>query len=386
MSLLVGMDIGGTKAAVRVETLARELVAEVVVPSPDWDAEPVADGVDWIARTLESVLQSLPGGVLGDASSSAGARTASVAALGVGAQGLDNAAIMLEYGAALTARLGIPTVAVNDAALIAPAAGLDQVIGLIAGTGAIGVGWSADGEFLAAGGWGSVIGDDAGAAGIVREATKRALLRHDDGFDDDGLLAALLETFGVTDAERLARAVNDDPSTENWGPHAPVVFEAAHAGSLEAQIVIEGAAQHLARLVRQLVAHGAVGSDVVAAGSVISAQPLLFDRMSDLVTAAHHRLHVRLLDRPPVAGATELAARLVGAPASAPTPAPGQSTDSLALAGALADAEPSPTPGQSTDSPAVASAPADAEPSPAPGQAADSSSESAPTAAPPLTA
>jgi N-acetylglucosamine kinase-like BadF-type ATPase len=381
MSLLVGMDIGGTKAAVRVETLSRVLVTEVVVPSPEWDAEPVADGVEWIAHTLESVLRSLPADVSGDAARSAdvsgdeagsagapsgaagsagvasdasgsadarsgaagsgdaarfagvdasaggGTTAASVAALGVGAQGLDNATIMLEYGAALTARLGIPTVAVNDAALIAPAAGLDQVIGLIAGTGAIGVGWTADGEFLAAGGWGSVIGDDAGAAGIVREAAKRALLRHDDGFDDDGLLAALLVSFGVADAERLARAVNDDPSTENWGPHAPVVFEAARSGSLEAQIVIEGAAQHLARLVRQLVAHGAVGSDVVAAGSVISAQPALFDRMSELVTAAHHRLRVRLLDRPPVAGATELAARLLPAPAAlapaqAPMPAP----------------------------------------------------------------
>ncbi|MFB2597500.1 N-acetylglucosamine kinase [Herbiconiux sp. P17] len=318
MTLLVGMDIGGTKAAVRVETLSRALGAEVVVPSPDWDAEPVAAGVEWIARTLTSVLGSLGSQVDVDVDDGS---PASVAALGVGAQGLDNADIMLEYGAALTARLGIPTVAVNDAALIAPAAGLDQVIGLIAGTGAIGVGWTDDGEFLSAGGWGSVIGDDAGAAGIVREAAKRALLRHDDGFDDDGLLAALLASFGATDAERLARAVNDDPSTENWGPHAPVVFEAARAGSLEAQIVIEGAAQHLARLVRQLVAHGAVGTDVVAAGSVIAAQPLLFERMSALVTAAHARLRVRLLDRPPVVGATELAARLVGAGAPAPAPA-----------------------------------------------------------------
>ncbi|MCS5718847.1 hypothetical protein N1027_11945 [Herbiconiux sp. CPCC 205763] len=356
MSLLVGMDIGGTKAAVRVETLERELVAEVVVPSSDWDAEPVAAGVEWIARALDSVLGSLgavpPGGASGvsgasgaaaasGASGVSGAPTASaasalsIAALGVGAQGLDNTAIMLEYGAALTARLGIPTIAVNDAALIAPAAGLDDVIGLIAGTGAIGVGWSAEGEFLAAGGWGSVIGDDAGAAGIVREAVKRALLRHDDGFADDGLLAALLASFGVTDAERLARAVNDDPSTENWGPHAPVVFAAARSGSLDAQIVIEGAAQHLARLVRQLVAQGAVGTDVVAAGSVIAAQPVLFERMSALVTAAHSRLRVRLLDRPPVAGATELAARLVGAAAGAASP-PEPSAASSAAPSSLA--------------------------------------------------
>lgn len=323
MTLFVGLDIGGTKAAVRVEDGARRLVTETTLPSHDWDAEPVEQGVTWIAAALETLAPALPG---------------AVSALGIGAQGLDNTALMLEYGTALTNRLRIPTVAVNDAALIAPAAGLEHVIGLIAGTGAIGVGWDEDGSFLTAGGWGSVIGDDAGAAGIVREAVKRALARHDDGIDAgvgagtagsdgvgdrdvaggaeataDPLLGILLESFGVADAERLARAVNDDPTTENWGPHAPAVFRAAENGSVEAALVIDGAARHLARLVDQLLAHGAVGSDVIAAGSVVTAQPVLFDRMSALVTARHPGLTVALLDRGPVTGAVELAARLVGA-------------------------------------------------------------------------
>ncbi|WP_066043403.1 N-acetylglucosamine kinase [Herbiconiux solani] len=327
MTLFIGLDIGGTKAAVRAEDGARRLVTETTLPSHDWDAEPVEHGVAWIAAALETLAPALPG---------------PVSALGIGAQGLDNTALMLEFGTALTNRLRVPTVAVNDAALIAPAAGLEHVIGLIAGTGAIGVGWDEDGSFLTAGGWGSVIGDDAGAAGIVREAVKRALARHDDGIDAgidagigaaaaaaaadsggvarpdgtgtaDPLLSILLESFGVADAERLARAVNDDPTTENWGPHAPAVFRAAENGSVEAALVIDGAASHLARLVDQLLAHGAIGSDVIAAGSVVTAQPVLFDRMSALVTARHPGLAVALLDRAPVTGAVELAARLVGA-------------------------------------------------------------------------
>ncbi|MCS5734467.1 N-acetylglucosamine kinase [Herbiconiux daphne] len=302
MSLLVGFDIGGTKAAVRIENADRSVAREFTVPSLDWDAEPIDAGIRWIAGTFGALDESL---------------SSPVSALGIGAQGLDNTALMLAYGAALTTRLGVPTIAVNDAALIAPAAGLDRVIGLIAGTGAIGVGWTDEGDFLTAGGWGSVIGDDAGAAGIVREAVKRALGRHDDGFDDP-LLGVLLESFGVADAERLARAVNDDPTTENWGPHAPAVFDAARNGSIEAGIVVEAAAQHLARLVDQLLAHGAVGPDVVAAGSVVASQPVLFDRMSALVTARHESLRVRLLDRDPVVGAVELAARLVGAGAPLP--------------------------------------------------------------------
>lgn len=95
----------------------------------------------------------------------------------------------------------------------------------------------------------AVLGDEGGAAAIVREATLAALAARDEGLADDGLLAALLEAFGV-DAlgaeggavERLTRLVNDEPTVENWAPRAPAVFAAAEAGSGLAMAVIEAAA------------------------------------------------------------------------------------------------------------------------------------------------
>lgn len=292
--VIVGMDVGGTKTMIVIESLKGGRRVESEVSSAGWDAEPIEAGVRWITKRLGDAL---PEGAV-------------VASLVVGAQGLDAPDISRSFAAEL-ARAGYPALAVNDAALVVPSAGLDHGIGIISGTGSIAVGTADDGSVMFAGGWGWVIGDEGGAAALVREATKAALLAHDRGSADDGLLGALCSAFNVTDAERLARAVNDKPTMQSWGSRAPALFSAADAGSRLAEDVIADAALHLSVLVDQLVARGAVGDDVVAAGSVISRQPRLFDAFRTQVQAQHPGLRVRLSAEPPVTGALELARRTV---------------------------------------------------------------------------
>ena len=292
----VGLDLGGTKAAVLAVAEDGTTVVDAVVAADGWDAEPIDDGVRWVADLL---ARTLPEGAV-------------PRAVGIGAQGLDTPEIAAEFAAAL-GELGIRARCVNDAALLVPAAGLEQGIGLIAGTGAIGVSTDAAGRPLITGGWGWVIGDEAGAAGMVREATRAALLAHDDGEPDDGLLGALLGAFRVPDAERLARAVNDEPTMDNWGPAAPAVFAAADAGSPLALASVDAAADHLARLVDQLVRRGAVGDVVVAAGSVIVNQPRLADAVASRVGERHPGFRLQLLTDPPVVGALAIARRLASA-------------------------------------------------------------------------
>jgi N-acetylglucosamine kinase-like BadF-type ATPase len=216
----------------------------------------------------------------------------------------------------------------------------------VAGTGSIAVGTDRRGETLLAGGWGWVLGDEGGAASIVREATRAALAAHDEGLADDGLLAALLGAFGVgassataaedgvaTEdgvaaedgvtvedgvtaagdgaAERLARIVNDEPTVENWAPRAAAVFAAAEAGSGRAAAVIEAAAAELAALVRRVRARGAVGTTVVAGGSVVTRQPLLARALADRLRLVDAGFELRVLAEEPVAGAVVLARRLL---------------------------------------------------------------------------
>ncbi|WP_223694287.1 BadF/BadG/BcrA/BcrD ATPase family protein [Leifsonia poae] len=291
--VIVGLDAGGTKLGVRVAALDGSLIADVSLPAEDWSASPAGDAARWLIRRLNRVVPE------GDR----------VVAVGVGAQGCDTVEHCGELAHELGA-LGYPASVVNDAALLVPAAGLTTGIGVIAGTGSIAVGGDATGETLFAGGWGWVIGDDGGAPAVVREATIAALAANDDGEPDDGLLRALLLAFGVDSAPALARAVNDTPTPENWGPRAIAVFAAADAGSALAVGVVERAADHLAHLVDQLVRRGAVGETVVTAGSVIANQPRLSAALSERIAAAHPSISIVPLADAPVAGGIELARRL----------------------------------------------------------------------------
>ena len=287
---VVALDIGGSKAHLVVEALDRQRVVDQQIPSFDWDAEPADKGAAWIDAKLRRHVPS--GG--------------SIVSLALGAQGVDSAATAANLTLAL-AKLGYRATVVNDAALIVPAGGFDQGVGIIAGTGAIGVGKDRAGKMLTAGGWGCVIGDEGGAAALVKEATRAALRAHDEGKPDDGLLGALLGAFGVADAERLARKVNDEPTAENWAPRCPAVFAAADAGSTLAAQVIDEGARALAALVDQLVARGAVGTDVVAAGGVIVNQQRLFAAFARALRASHPELKPHKLAVAPVEGALALA-------------------------------------------------------------------------------
>jgi N-acetylglucosamine kinase-like BadF-type ATPase len=292
MRVVVGADVGATKLAVRVEALDGTVRADVALPSAGWEASPVGDAARWL---LERLSRAVPEGD-------------EIAAAGIGAQGCDTQEHCARLAAAVEA-LGVPAAVVNDAALLVPAAGLEAGIGVIAGTGSIAVGADAAGTVLFAGGWGWVIGDEASAPAVVREATRAALAAHDDGLPDDGLLSALLSHFGAADPPALARAVNDEPLPGHWGPAAPAVFRAADGGSALAARVVEEAAAHLALLVTRLVRRGAAGSTVVAAGSVLTHQPRLSGAFRAHLTRAHPSLALHLLEVPPVAGGLVLARR-----------------------------------------------------------------------------
>ena len=153
----------------------------------------------------------------------------------------------------------------------------------------------------------------------IRSRASRSALLEAFGVDGSGagLCGGSGAGFGAGGSERLARIVNDEPTVENWAPRAPAVFAAAEkAGSGLAAAVIEAAAE-LAALVRRLRARGAVGTAVVAGGSVVTCQPLLARFLADQMRLVDAELELRVLAEEPVAGAVALARRLLGSGATA---------------------------------------------------------------------
>ncbi len=293
--LVVGIDIGATKTHIALGR-GSTIVAEEVVPTSIWrtisSVQNAAELVDLVCRFVGKPTPRLR--------------------LGVGAHGCDSTQQCLDFEEALAKQLAGSVQVLNDAELMPLAMGISGAIGVVSGTGSIGVARDAKGCLLVAGGWGSILGDDGGASGIVREATRAVLTAIDGGEPPDQLATRLMACFDATDGPELSVSFTRSSSAAYWGSHADQVFAAAEEGSTIAMGVIDNAARQLAILVERLVDRGVATKHVVAGGGVIRAQRRLRDGFITSLRRTHPEITTTVLDRAPVIGALVLASSLPG--------------------------------------------------------------------------
>ncbi|MEW1643634.1 MULTISPECIES: BadF/BadG/BcrA/BcrD ATPase family protein [unclassified Streptomyces] len=289
--LVVGIDVGGTKTHLRA-CAGTDVVADHIRASSGWRPHDPVAAADWLTAVVHDVLP-------------AHTRPAAVA---VGGHACETPRQCAGIRAALEDRLGTPVLVVGDAELLVPAAGLDKGVGLVAGTGSVAVGLLADGGRLQVGGWGAVLGDEGGAAGLVREAARAAWAAHDRGEAPDHLAKGLVEAFAVAEVPALGDALESASDVSaDWGRHARVVFTAADAGSLLAREVIAEAGRSLAALVVRLAERGVPVDDVVVSGGTILAQPRLYDAVTAALAERLPGARPQPIQVPPVEGAVALA-------------------------------------------------------------------------------
>ncbi|GAA2971704.1 N-acetylglucosamine kinase-like BadF-type ATPase [Microbacterium terrae] len=288
----VGVDVGGTKTHI-----VTDHGVDVVVASAVWRRGSIFEHDGNLARLAQVVVDAV-GGEPGSTV--------------VGAHGIDSIAQQQHATAVLRSHLAGHVEAVNDAVLLGPAIGADDAICVIAGTGSAVVGVGRGGETIAADGHGWLIADDASAPGLTRQlcvAVLREVDRNGTASLADPAARRLLRHFGTDDHVELALRFQAAPSDTLWGGFAPQVFAAADEGSLIAKQVIRRSGAHLAEMVQAVRARGATGTTVVAAGGVITAQPMLADALVASLRERASDLTVRVLDVPPAAGALALARR-----------------------------------------------------------------------------
>lgn len=124
-------------------------------------------------------------------------------------------------------------------------------IALIAGTGTNCLGRDASGATFMCGGWGWLLDDEGGAAGLAI-AAMRAVARTADGrAPATQLLPALLAFLGLSEPNELLARLYVDPWTpDQLAGFAPVVVRLAEQGDATARGLLEAGAKALARLVR----------------------------------------------------------------------------------------------------------------------------------------
>ncbi len=301
---LVGVDVGGTSSRARLVADGR-----VVADVEGRTASPVAAGSD-AAAALDDLLARLPLDP-----------RQPIAAACVGAAGLSGAGSReLFEGRLRQLTSGGPIVVVDDGLLVLPAAGLDEGVGVVCGTGSIAYG-RYRGRTVRAGGWGYLLGDEAGGFWLAREAL-RVLLGRADGDRPLGPLGSDLDSaVGGGGLRGLVERLYREPTPRRWAALAPAVLNSSDPA---VDGLLADAASAVGRLVElveiQLSAPAAL--PVVLAGGLTGHDRYREAVLGRLRQAPKGRL-VEILTAAPVAGAVRLAAEAASGSPSSASPQPG---------------------------------------------------------------
>lgn len=291
MPRVLGVDIGGTSSRARL-AVDGTLIAEARAES----ANASAVGVGEASLALEALLGRLPL-----------ERYVPLDAACAGAAGAVGATVVQLFSQRLgPLTSGGKVSVVGDVHLVLPAAGLEQGVALICGTGSAALG-SDGARTVTAGGWGYLLGDEASGYWVTRQAF-RSLLESDDRGKKLGTLGAqLLEATHSASLDELRAGFYADPRPGKWAGLAPLVLASDDPVTTA---ILEEAARYLDKQVETVLGRlePTAALPIVLAGGLSS-----ITRFSETVTA-HLRSSrpgskISVLREPPVAGAVRLAER-----------------------------------------------------------------------------
>jgi glucosamine kinase len=234
--LIAGVDAGGTATRVALMRDGVELGRAAGRGGAIGSAGAMAAAVA-IGDTVRAALAQ------------AGIASARVDVLLVGAAGAGRESARHSLAEALRAeRLADRVIVETDAAIaLEDAFGAGPGILLSVGTGSIAVARQPDGRMVRAGGWGWQLGDEGGGAWLGREALRAAVRTFDGRADERPLLGALRHAARCADDDALIRWGNAAEARE-FAALAPAVLQAAEAGVVSAERLVQQAAEHAAAL------------------------------------------------------------------------------------------------------------------------------------------
>lgn len=287
---VIGLDIGGTKTrGVRFEDgipVRDESAGSANVQNVSRDAA---------AANLAELFGRIGGG--------------NVARVLAGAGGIDTEDDARALAALIEPHVpGAEVSVVHDSRLLLAAGRTDIGVAVIAGTGSAAWGKNAAGEEARAGGWGYLLGDEGSGYWLGREAVRHSLRRMNKGLEPDPLTAALLESCGLDDPNKLiAHFHSPDTDRRYWAQQAAAVVQTAEAGLDASRQLLQQAGRDLAELAAQAVRQlGLAGPVILGGGLGMNVDTLQSAFRAGL--AAHGITDVRVLDQDPVFGVQRILA------------------------------------------------------------------------------
>lgn len=306
-TILLGADVGGTKT--RIDLVDENGHRSLLLPSTAWRSN--SDTVK--PSDMESLAKRLREFIL--VQDQVVRHPDTCISLCIGLHGADSPH-QLDL-AERVLRKCLPCMhvrVVNDAELLGPAAGISQALNLVVGTGTVAVGRSVDGTLLRADGYGYgwLLSDFGSAPALIREAVReilhRSILQGEESVLNDVFTRRLLQVLEARDIYQLTIAFGSHAGEKAWGDLAPILFSSLEEGSDIADQTLNQAVERIGQTLSSIVARGAQGNQVVAAGGVITHQPIMVERLrKTLEMSTGGPLSLYLLEDPPALGALRLA-------------------------------------------------------------------------------
>ncbi|TDT78378.1 N-acetylglucosamine kinase-like BadF-type ATPase [Arthrobacter sp. AG258] len=197
---------------------------------------------------------------------------------------------------------------VHDSRLLLAAGRVSSGVAVIAGTGSAAWGRDPRGVEARAGGWGYLLGDEGSGYWLGREAVRHSLRRMNQGYEADALTRSLLRACDLDHPNQLIALYHSAATGRRyWAQQARLVVDAADAGHLPSQKMLERAGQDLADMTAQTLSQLGITGPVVLGGGLGMHVMQLQSAFREALAKAGIS-DVRSVDQDPVFGVTQLVA------------------------------------------------------------------------------
>ncbi|MDP6598004.1 MAG: BadF/BadG/BcrA/BcrD ATPase family protein [Candidatus Poribacteria bacterium] len=297
MAYLIGLDGGGTKTIGLIADRAGNCLGRVTGSATNYHLV----GLDQTESTLKSIVTDLLNQINLQI---ADCQSACFGLAGVGRPDDHQRVLHICHKIGLPARFLLTHDA--EIALVAGTGTREGIIA-ISGTGSIVYGRNRQGKATRTGGWGHLLGDEGSGYDIGLRGL-RAVVRMADGRQASTLLMPkILTQISLTSPDQLVKWISRADKSQ-IAQLANSVFQAAQAGDLTAQEIINHASRELALSIQTVIQQLALplSAQIVLSGGVFQNQASFVKSMQD------HFLHrkVKLVAEEPAYGAILIAQQL----------------------------------------------------------------------------
>lgn len=291
--IVLAVDSGGTKTTCSVASIDEKGVATIIGSSRGPGGNPRAIGIEAAVKSLVSTVQH--------AKADAGLDSLPCHRAIFAIAGTLHEATRRQLSQALANQdFAEELLVVPDLVPLVAQADSANAIGIISGTGSVGIGRNSQGKYVIAGGWGPLVGDDGSGFSIGREALRRTLECLEAGRNLTPLAKEISKAFHASSALEIKSCMAEANDLREFvSKLAPIVL--AMPEDEDVREILSLSARDLGNLVETLYSRMEITgspSQVFMSGGIVMASSSLISLFDEDLKARGIDAELNLIEDP----------------------------------------------------------------------------------------